>query len=393
MTHQSNVAVATPRQFNTGAALSHDPYIKVQPRVARRFGNDAAMLIATLQSWVDIGRNYSSSRERLAEATNMSVTTLWRIVKNLKSLGVIETQALEESKGLTYFINYQRLYEKTLGESLPVQNETSNVIRLFQNETPPKTQKQVELEGVVQNETVFQNETLCIYNNNIINNNIHSVSKRTTPISERTTKKETKKNNLEERPGSDTTSMGGIWVKHTGPILGARPTAVALEECLKNHFNGSLAEWEAYCKMIAKSKSLMGERGKKDWKAFLGWAIKPESIQDILSGEVYDQDRPLPPPSAQEMEQLAENGKKEISELDAPENIRELRLSLLRVMGGAAYKSWMEDCLIDQIGGHTVDFKPETTFYKDWIKSNYSDHIMSAVGDLFKNVTINGVKI
>lgn len=202
------------------------------------------------------------------------------------------------------------------------------------------------------------------------------------PIRER----EIKKVDLGEQPKmSNASEMVEIWKKHTGDMQGLSPKTVVLEECLEDQFNGSLDKWESYCKMIAKSKLLMGEKGK--FKAYLGWAIKPENIEDVLSGDKYDQDRSN---SIVDHKKIAEEEEREILSLDIPETIREIRLILLRGMGGVTYRAWMKDCLIDQIEGHGVYFNPATKFKTDWIKQYYVSHIMSAVGDMFQNVTIGG---
>lgn len=55
--------------------------------------------------------------------------------------------------------------------------------------------------------------------------------------------------------------------------------------CLEERFDGSLFKWQEYCQTINSSKFFMGESYAKTFKKpYLLWAIKPETIENILSG-------------------------------------------------------------------------------------------------------------
>lgn len=55
-----------------------------------------------------------------------------------------------------------------------------------------------------------------------------------------------------------------------------------LNAAFKQYFNSDLGDWESFCCKIASSKFLMGE--VKEFKAYLDWSIRFDTIQRILEG-------------------------------------------------------------------------------------------------------------
>lgn len=93
----------------------------------------------------------------------------------------------------------------------------------------------------------------------------------------------------------ETEEMIKIWEEEVGE-LGAPSLSGALfsrlQGVLKEFFDGSLASWEAYCRMISSSKFLMGEAQNKFFKkAWVTWAINPENIERIKGGDFRLGDR------------------------------------------------------------------------------------------------------
>jgi hypothetical protein len=89
-------------------------------------------------------------------------------------------------------------------------------------------------------------------------------------------------------------TMIGIWketVSNTETITLSSSLKFSLEEAFTKKFDSSLDKWKAYCVKIASKEWLMGNN-PSGWKAMLVWAIKPESIDKVLSGFIYDKKKP-----------------------------------------------------------------------------------------------------
>jgi hypothetical protein len=57
-----------------------------------------------------------------------------------------------------------------------------------------------------------------------------------------------------------------------------------LYRALEENFEGCLAVWKTYCLKISSSKFLMGEAPRTSFKAWLSWVIRPETVENIMSG-------------------------------------------------------------------------------------------------------------
>src|SRR3546814_16068411 len=83
-------------------------------------------------------------------------------------------------------------------------------------------------------------------------------------------------------------------------------------------FKSSLEEWRAYCRKIASSKFLMGEKKNTNFKAKLSWAAQCETYERIQAGEFTLGDRKIVLSKEQqtlEAEKAIQETKKEILEL------------------------------------------------------------------------------
>jgi hypothetical protein len=91
-----------------------------------------------------------------------------------------------------------------------------------------------------------------------------------------------------------------IWTNLIGEIGGnISPHSSTIQRrlmaILDQFFKGSLKLWLSYCRKIASSKFLMGEgRNQSFKKAWLLWAIKPDTINRIQQGDFVTGDRIIP---------------------------------------------------------------------------------------------------
>lgn len=111
-----------------------------------------------------------------------------------------------------------------------------------------------------------------------------------TSSSLRQTNQNLSKNSPKEDPGKKDFMEGmiKIWNEEIGEL--GIPTitkglSTRLNKVFETCFNNSLQTWKDYCQLISSSKFLMGEAKNKFFKkAWITWAIKPETIESIKGG-------------------------------------------------------------------------------------------------------------
>jgi len=133
-----------------------------------------------------------------------------------------------------------------------------------------------------------------------------------------------------------------------------------LKKAFTDKFDNCLQQWKEYCKRIARSKFLMGE--KTTFKATLEWALKFDIIAKILSGDHYgigDRSRKLTPEELEELEREREEQRK-AKELEKqrslqvleeeikndstePDSIKSFRIKWLNTHGEQSYREFLAD--------------------------------------------------
>jgi hypothetical protein len=119
--------------------------------------------------------------------------------------------------------------------------------------------------------------------------------------------------------------MMEIWnrICPVAKVAGEATLSFLLLSRFNESFNKSFEDWERYCKMIARSKFLMGERPMHNGKFFtlsLIWALSFQNIIKVKNG-MYDADRAIPLPK-HEYEALLQKTKQSIRK---PKEIFHLR--------------------------------------------------------------------
>lgn len=106
-------------------------------------------------------------------------------------------------------------------------------------------------------------------------------------------KVEEEKNTMEDK--KEVFTMIGIWKEEVckeETIIPSTKIKDALQYALTHKFDGSLDKWREYCIKVASIDFLMGQN-QYGWKAQLHWAIKPEKIDNVLSGSIYQKSKPI----------------------------------------------------------------------------------------------------
>ena len=116
-----------------------------------------------------------------------------------------------------------------------------------------------------------------------------------------------------------------------------------LKKAFETKFEGCLEKWKEFCKRVASSKFLMGEI-KASFKASLDWVLKFDVIQRIFEGDFGVGDRAFSLEKNQENPQEMERVIQSSSE---PQEVKQLRLALLKRLGSAVYTSWFQETQMD----------------------------------------------
>lgn len=97
---------------------------------------------------------------------------------------------------------------------------------------------------------------------------------------------------LESKVKKNTDEMKNIWKEEIGGEglpKSLVPLSRRLYEALQTFFQESLEKWREYCRKIASSKFLMGEKTK--FRAWISWVIKGDVFERIMAGDFDIGDR------------------------------------------------------------------------------------------------------
>jgi hypothetical protein len=177
-----------------------------------------------------------------------------------------------------------------------------------------------------------------------------------------------------------------------------------LKKALTDKFDNCLQQWKEYCKNIARSKFLMGE--KTSFKADLEWALKFESIRKVLSGDYYgigDRSRKLTPEELEELEQERQE-KQKAKELkqqrsiqaleeeiknrpDEPDSIKNFRIKWLNAFGEQSYREFLESSTL-KVGDEETDLiiQPRERITAIRLESHWNPEFLS--GQPFSRVQV-----
>src|SRR5215813_10143742 len=94
------------------------------------------------------------------------------------------------------------------------------------------------------------------------------------------------------RAGGIANEMLAVWQIECGDVLPvprkmARARIAACVARFNDSFNRGLEQWRALCREIKASVCCCGG-GRKGWKADFDWALKPNSIRNLLEGKYRD---------------------------------------------------------------------------------------------------------
>lgn len=141
-----------------------------------------------------------------------------------------------------------------------------------------------------------------------------------------------------------------------------------LIKALKESFNNSPEEWEAYCERIAANGFLMGG-GVRGWKATLLWAIRPENIEKVRK-EGYFSGQKEPISVIREREKPLSG-----DEIEGSPLWQSLCLSLSHSIGSPAFRSWFQDVVPVDLEGEFPQLRCASVFRAQWIQSHFGQSV------------------
>ena len=156
-----------------------------------------------------------------------------------------------------------------------------------------------------------------------------------------------------------------------------------LNAAFKQYFNSDLGDWEAFCCKIASSKFLMGE--VKEFKAYLDWSIRFDTIQRILEGGYSFGDRvvnytPRLKVSKENIEiesTAACLHNEKLNHGDAKQESKEalaIRHCVRQRVGDAIYQSWFENTNITlEENEDKATIYVYSRFIADRLRTHYAD--------------------
>lgn len=267
-------------------------------KLEKVFGSRKAHFINRLIYWLSkCGRNinglsgnwiYNPTHE-WANQLNCSISTIKRLIKSLEEQGIIISKKVNAKK-----------YNQTKWYSLNF-NLLNNILN--SQDTKDNTVKNKRTNRLVQNEPIIISNN----RNNYTNTSSNKFKKKHSDFKE---EKINFSNVLKERKAQKTKltanetklvkQMVDLWnevfIYSLNPIKAyiLKSNKKSLFDVLNNHFEGDLAYWQNYAKMVNSSQFLMGEKEtKKNFKATFSWLIKPETIEKIMNNEYGVGDRQL----------------------------------------------------------------------------------------------------
>ncbi|WP_032114199.1 hypothetical protein [Candidatus Paracaedibacter symbiosus] len=186
--------------------------------------------------------------------------------------------------------------------------------------------------------------------------------------------------------------MKNIWMEEIGWLdvsFLSNTLITNLNNAFKRTFESSFDLWRTYCRQIASSKFLMGEKKNTNFKAKLSWAIQHESFERIQAGDFTLGDREVVLSKDQqqkEAERVIQETRQEFLELPRhPLWIKACLLLTERVGGNTA--KYFQELDLTYLGNNNsneyiAELKASSRFYKDYLQKKYEKEIQRALEEI-----------
>lgn len=190
--------------------------------------------------------------------------------------------------------------------------------------------------------------------------------------------------------------MKNIWIEEIGEEETIELTEILISKILISYhtiFNSSLDNWRSYCRKIASSQFLMGEKKGTNFKAKFSWAIKTESYDRIQAGDFTLGDRNIRVRTV--IFSLKEQDKlnKHINDSGKHPLWIAVCQEMLARGEGQAVKQWLLELDIAHYSSNNIYIHAPNRFIRDWVKKNLIDLIRaslkSIIGSEIQHISID----
>jgi len=320
----------------------------------------------------------------LADETMLGLSrqTIRSILKSLIEVGFIEESYLEDNKwdkSTKYRLNLVNLQESLFKLGYPLNDFT--ISENLQNSRMLSSQHSKVQAG--HSRVNYRPSSVKNLTNNI-DKKIHKEI-----ISENSSSRDFD----EKKIASD---MNNIWIEEIGEVEAKHLPEFLIPSMIISYqdlFNNSLDQWRTYCRQIASSQFLMGEKKGTNFKAKLSWAIKHESYERIQSGyytlgdrKVFSQDGSINPEEEEKIKELVNNSEKHPLWVEVCHH-------MIERVGGQTVKQWLLDLDIAYHSQNEVYIHASNRFVRDWVKRNLIEQIKqtleSTIDSDIQHITID----
>ena len=158
---------------------------------------------------------------------------------------------------------------------------------------------------------------------------------------------------------------------------------IKLPQALSESFDGSLELWTKFCFKVASSKFLMGEAPNSNFKAYLAWLIKPQTIADIEDKYYSLGDRQVRYHSTHVKTQQTFSR----DEVEGTESWKNVCEQLCNKLGYATFRSWFKDLKFFHEETSQPTLHCPTRFMRDWVQTHYQSDLERIVKQVLPHTT------
>ncbi|OJX12079.1 MAG: hypothetical protein BGO77_08005 [Caedibacter sp. 37-49] len=180
-----------------------------------------------------------------------------------------------------------------------------------------------------------------------------------------------------------------IWIEEIGEpgINHLSSTLITrINQSYLSVFDSSLEKWRIYCRQIASSHFLMGEKRGANFKARLSWAIKPETFERIQAGDFTLGDRKVEERpkeiSLEEENKARDELKQELLNSSKDETWIEACLRLCEILGPKMVKNWLYPLNIITLNSTEVELQAPNRFVGNWVDKNLGKELKRTFQEL-----------
>jgi len=168
-----------------------------------------------------------------------------------------------------------------------------------------------------------------------------------------------------------------IWIEEIGELENKHFSSTLITRINHSYstiFKSYLEKWRTYCRQIASSQFLMGEKRGTNFKAKLSWAIQHETYERIQAGDFTLGDRKveekLKNMSPEEESNAREELKQELLNSSKDQTWIKACLKLCEILGPKMVKNWLYPLNIVTINSTEIELQAPSKFMRDWVDKN-----------------------